>query len=82
MRQRYIEKMKNITKSASLGDILNNLEKVVQEFDIAIQQLNINPKTNPQPLELEDHNFRIDSNGWQKFTEGEQEYLVNPEGNV
>ena len=59
--------MKNITKSAALKKI-KELEEYINQID--------------KPLELEDHNFHINSDGWKKFTECEQEYLVNPEGDV
>lgn len=33
-------------------------------------------------LELEPHNFRIDSTGWGKIQVDGKEYLVNPEGDI
>ena len=59
--------MKTITKSAALKKI-KELEEYINKID--------------KPLELEDHNFRVNSDGWQKFTDDGQDYLVNPEGDV
>ncbi|MFZ2970766.1 MAG: FISUMP domain-containing protein [Minisyncoccia bacterium] len=33
-------------------------------------------------LELEPHNFRVNSDGWCKITVGGEEYLVNPQGDI
>ena len=33
-------------------------------------------------LQLEEHNFKINSDGWKKITVEEEEYLENPEGDV
>lgn len=33
-------------------------------------------------LGLEDHNFRINSKGWEKITVDGEEYLVNPENDI
>lgn len=43
-----------------------------------------NGEMNIKPLHLEDHNFRIDSDNWKRRTDedNEQDYLVNPEGDV
>jgi len=59
--------MKNITKSAALKKI-KELEEYINKID--------------KPLELEDHNFRVNSDGWKKFTDDGQDYLVNPEEDV
>jgi len=59
--------MKNITKSAALKKI-KELEEYINKID--------------KPLELEDHNFRVNSDGWKKFTDDGQDYLVNPKEDV
>ena len=59
--------MKNITKSAALKKI-KELEEYIGKID--------------KPLELEDHNFRVNSDGWKKFTDDGQDYLVNPKEDV
>ena len=59
--------MKTITKSAALKKI-KELEEYIGKID--------------KPLELEDHNFRVNSDGWKKFTDDGQDYLVNPEEDV
>ena len=33
-------------------------------------------------LELEDHNFKVNSDGWKKITVDDVEYLENPEGDI
>ena len=33
-------------------------------------------------LELEDHNFKVNSDGWKKITVADVEYLENPEGDI
>ena len=33
-------------------------------------------------LKLEDHNFKVNSDGWKKITFGDVEYLENPEGDI
>lgn len=35
-----------------------------------------------KPLVLEDHNFRVDSNGWKKITVDDCSYLENPEKDI
>ena len=35
-----------------------------------------------KPLELEDYNFKINSDGWKKITVDNEEYLENKEGDV
>ena len=59
--------MKNITKSAALKKI-KELEEYINKID--------------KPLEFEDHNFRVNSDGWKKFTDDGQDYLVNPEEDI
>jgi len=59
--------MKTITKSDALKKI-KELEEYINKID--------------KPLELEDHNFRVNSDGWKKFTDDGQDYLVNPEKDV
>ncbi len=46
--------------------LIKELERVICEDGIA----------------LEDHNFRVDSNGWKKITVDGEGYLVNPEGDI
>ena len=40
------------------------------------------PKKEKTKLQFEDHNFRINSDGWKKITVDNKEYLVNPEKDI
>ena len=53
-------------------------KEIIEKLDAIISLL----KNKKLSLELEDSNFRIDSNGWKKITVNEEEYLVNPEKDV
>jgi len=58
-------------------------EDLADKVNEIVDFLNLNKKeTTKVKLELEDHNFKIDSTGWKKKTEGRQDYLKNPEGDV
>ena len=53
-------------------------KEIIEKLDAIISLL----ENKELPLELEDSNFRINSDGWKKITVDEEEYLVNPEKDV
>ena len=61
---------------------MNNFEtKVLKKLD-EITSLLQSKKVIRKPLELEDYNFKINSDGWKKITVDNEEYLENKEGDV
>ena len=60
--------MKELNK---MKELFNNF---VKEAELLIKK--------PKQLELEEHNFRVDSYGWKKITVDEEEYLENPKKDI
>lgn len=67
------------------GDIsLNQLDAIKDFLDSMIEEI-INAlelKERETNLELEDNNFRVNSDGWKKITIEGKPYLTNPEGDI
>ena len=63
---------------------MNELKTMKDLFDDFIKEAEkfIDKQEIKKHLELEDHNFRINSDGWKKITVGDIEYLENPEKDV
>ena len=64
---------------------MNPHTKINQRLDNIIQELNDIKSLLTQgvvKLELEPHNFRVNSDGWQKITVDGKEYLQNPEKDI
>lgn len=59
---------------------MNNFEQKVLEKLEEIKELLKSKKTNK--LQFEEHNFKVNSDGWKKITVGEKEYLENPEKDI
>jgi len=53
-------------------EILEAINKLLEQYEIP----------NVIGLELEDYNFRVNSDGWKKITVDEKEYLENPEADI
>ena len=62
-----------------LDDILNLL--IVRERLMCHPLITVTPEK-PKKLELEDYNFRVNSDGWHKITVDDKEYLENPEKDI
>jgi len=60
---------------------MNELKKMKDLFDDFIKEADkfIDKQ---KPLELEEHNFKINSDGWKKITVDNEEYLESPEKDV
>ncbi len=54
-----------------------NKEKILKEISKLLDKYN-----QTSNLELEDHNFKVNSDGWKKITVADVEYLENPEGDI
>ena len=63
---------------------MNELKTMKDLFDDFIKEAEkfIDKQEIKKHLELEDHNFRINSDGWKKITVDDIEYLENPEKDV
>ena len=57
-------------------NVLNKLDEIIS----LLKQERVQPSI--IKLELEDHNFRVNSDGWKKITIDSEEYLENPEKDV
>ena len=53
-----------------------NKEKILKEISKLLD------KYQTSNLKLEDHNFKVNSDGWKKITVDDVEYLENPEGDI
>jgi hypothetical protein len=62
--------------------MFEEFEKLIAKFNEDCEEFKKNLKEKETKLELEDHNFRVDSNGWKKETKDGVEYLINPEGDI
>jgi len=51
-------------------------EKILKEISKLLDKYNL------PTLELEDHNLKINSDGWKKITVNDKEYLENPEKDI
>ena len=61
---------------------MNKFEKeVVKKLDTILELLQ-KEKTEAQKLEFEDHNFKVNSDGWEKITVDGKRYLVNEEEDI
>ena len=54
-----------------------NKEKILKEISKLLDKYN-----QTSNLKLEDHNFKVNSDGWKKITVDDVEYLENPEGDI
>ncbi len=54
-----------------------NKEKILKEISKLLDKYN-----QTSNLELEDHNFKVNSDGWKKITVDDVEYLENREGDI
>ena len=61
---------------------MKELNKIKELFDAFIKEAEELIENSEQSLEFEDHNFRVDSDGWKKITVDEEEYLENPKKDI
>ena len=60
---------------------MKELNKIKELFDAFIKEAE-ELIENSKQIELEDHNFRVNSDGWKKITVDGEEYLENPEKDI
>ena len=60
---------------------MNELKKMKDLFDDFIKEADKFIEKQ-KPLELEEENFKINSDGWKKITVDDEEYLENPEKDI
>ena len=76
------EQVKKIVKQNQIGEPemeeINQMKKLADEFFKKAEEF-IEKQKN---IELEDHNFKVNSDGWVKKTSEDAEYLENPEGDI
>ena len=61
---------------------MKELNKIKELFDAFIKEAEELIEKPGQSLKFEDHNFRVDSDGWKKITVDGGEYLENPEKDI
>lgn len=62
---------------------MNKFEtEVLKKLDTIMAYTQLQPKDTSKKLELEDHNFKVNSDGWKKITVNEESYLENPEKDI
>jgi hypothetical protein len=71
-------------KNKNIEEILKEMKELSEEFFEKTEELvNKEPIENVcKKLELEDYNFKVNSDGWVKKTSDDVEYLENPEGDI
>ena len=60
---------------------MKELNKIKELFDAFIKEAELLIE-NSEQIELEEHNFKVDSDGWKKITVDNEEYLENPEKDI
>ena len=61
---------------------MKNKEKLLEKIDEKLDEIISLIKKDNNPLKLEDHNFKINSDGWKKITVDGVKYLENPEKDI
>jgi DNA-directed RNA polymerase subunit H (RpoH/RPB5) len=71
-------------KNKNIEEILKEMKELSEEFFEKTEELvNKEPIENVcKKLELEDHNFKVNSDGWVGKTSNDIEYLENKEGDI
>jgi len=61
---------------------MKELNKIKELFDAFIEEAEELIEKSEQRLEFEDHNFKVNSDGWKKITVDNEEYLENPKKDI
>jgi len=61
---------------------MKELNKIKELFDDFIKKAELLVEKPGQSLKFEDHNFKVNSDGWKKITVDNEEYLENPKKDI
>ena len=58
-------------------ELLEEISKLIDDYEYSQHEV-----SEAQKLEFEDHNFKVNSDGWEKITVDDESYLVNEEEDI